>query len=68
MSAETEPGKIISDFFKLEKKKWHIWFNHSILELNDTDTYKVGTACGFWEIKIPHELYYKLSDEMIDND
>ena len=35
--------------------------------MNDTDTYKVGMACGYWCDKFPHDFYFNLAEEMVND-
>ena len=57
---------------KLKVKEWHLRVNHTILGINDVDTYRLGKAMGWWKTKTgavqtPLQFYNELIEEMIDN-
>ena len=57
---------------KLKVKEWHLRVNHTILGINDVDTYRFGKAMGWWKTKTgavqtPLQFYNELIEEMIDN-
>ena len=57
---------------KLKVKEWHLRVNHTILGINDVDTYRFGKAMGWWKTpsgkeQTPLEFLNDLIEEMIDN-
>ena len=57
---------------KSEVKEWHLRVNHTILGINDVDTYRFGKAMGWWKTpsgkeQTPLQFLNDLIEEMIDN-
>ena len=67
-----EHNRTRQQVFKLEKKihvkDWENRVNHTIMGINDVDTYRFGKAMGWWDDLTKHEFYNELIEEMIDND
>ena len=52
---------------KLQVRTWDHRVNHTILGINDVDTYLFGKLMGWWPDDSPAKFYKDLAHEMIDN-